>query len=122
MDLRPPLSDDQDRVLRLLLTSDAQDHTTLIAQLPFARVAYHWVDDLPSINIELAEGAQRAITTDGALPVEGDVRGPDGEITGLILVWAKNGALAGLEYAWYTGDPPAAWPSSEGGIVRLSGR
>ncbi len=76
-----------------------------IEGLPFAVVTGHWALGLPSIDIELAAGARKAVTRNGALPVEGDVRGPDGEVSCLILVWVEDAALAGLEYGWYSDLP-----------------
>ena len=115
-----PLSEDAARVLRLLLTPDAEGYTTLLNQLPFATVARHRVERLPSIAIEVAAGAPRAVTKDGPLPVVADVWGEDGGPTGLILAWVKDGALSALEYGWYTDDPPTAWPASKDVTLTVS--
>ena len=45
----------------------------------------------------------------------------DGEVSGLILLWVKDGVLAALEYAWYSDVPPTEWPDSVNVTVRLSG-
>ena len=79
------------------------------------------LDATDTFRIAVA-GAPRAVTTDGALPVEWGVRGPDGKGSGLILVWVEGGAPVGLEYAWYTDDPPTQWPSRERVTVRFSAR
>jgi hypothetical protein len=34
-----------------------------------------------------------------------------GELVGEILVWIRSGYLTSLEQAWYTDEPPTAWPS-----------
>lgn len=108
-----PLSGDEARVLRLLLAADAETYETLLGQLPFAHVTRVWIEGLPSIDIELAAGAPKALLQAGVLPVQGDVTNDDGEFTGLILVWVEDGGLAGLEYAWHSDDPPTARPSNE---------
>ena len=33
-----------------------------------------------------------------------------GQTTGEILVWMENGYVSSAEHAWYTDDPPLAWP------------
>jgi len=106
------LSEDEQRVLSLLLANELESET-LLAQLPLAQVTRHWVEDLPSVDIVVAHGAQRARTTERVLPFRGQVTNEKGEPTGLIIVWLEDGALAGLEYAWYTDELPDKWPSND---------
>ena len=73
MSLRP-LTADEGRILRLLLTPDAEDQATFLGQLPFADVSGNWVEGLPSIDIQLAEGAPKRVTKEGPLPVEAEIR------------------------------------------------
>ena len=40
------------------------------------------------------------------------------QLVGELLVWIRDGRLIGLEQAWYTDDPPKAWPPPE--TVRIS--
>lgn len=107
-----PLSGDEERVLRLLLANELEAETFL-DQLPLARVTRHWIEGLPSVDIEVEPGAPHARISGQTLPTEGDVTDEAGNPTGLIVVWVENGALAGLEYAWYTDEPPFEWPSSD---------
>jgi hypothetical protein len=107
------LNIDEERVLRLMLDPAVDEQSILLSQLPFARVTRHWIDGLPSIDIEVEAGADRATTTERLLPMEGQVSNENGDPTGLILVWLEGGALAGLEYAWYSDEPPTEWPPTE---------
>ena len=35
------------------------------------------------------------------------------QLVGEILVWIRDGRLIGVEQAWYTDEPPQAWPNPE---------
>jgi len=107
------LNSEEERILRLLLTSEVEEQRVLLAQLPLARVTRQWVEGLPSVDIEVDPSAPRAVSTERVLSLEGQVTTEDGEPSGLILVWLENGALSGIEYAWYSDKPPTNWPDDE---------
>jgi hypothetical protein len=114
-----PLNADEERVIRALLTPEVDECATFVAQLPFVRVTRRWVPDLPSVDLEVLPGAPRAFTSDRLLPTRGAVLQDNGEPGGLILVWLEDGLLAGIEYAWYTDDPPSEWPGYDAIVVGL---
>lgn len=97
-------------ITRLLDSADlhAEDPLRQQCELAYARRA-DWTSFL-DLGVETA-GAVLSPLPDG--PVSGRllVLGDAGEPTGEILVWIAGGLLAGLEYAWYTDEPPTAWPA-----------
>ena len=55
-------------------------------------------------------GTAAADLPDGPVPARGLVDSPEGEPVGEILVWVQDGLVTSAEHAWYTDDPPTAWP------------
>ena len=92
---------------------DALPHAgteALRTQLTTARV----VGGVPTLlDLDVDPATPRATYPDGPLPVEATVTGPGSAVIGGILVWIKSGYLDGLEYFWYTDDPPTEWPSPD---------
>lgn len=70
------------------------------------------------VDVEVAESIPSIPLGDGPVPIRAIVYNPAGEPTGEVLVWIRAGRLIGLEQAWYTDEPPPAWPDPE--AVRLS--
>jgi len=114
------LSEDEKRVLRHLIVSELDEPEVLLRQIPFAHVTRHWIEGLPSIDIEVEPGVERATTTTRTLSTEGNVSNENGDPIGLIVVWLEQGALAGLEYAWFTDEPPTEWPSDDQISVKMA--
>jgi hypothetical protein len=81
-----------------------------LRQLPAARVTASWDVDSPSIDIEVPDGVDKAKVPDGPIPGRFPVRGSAGSHTGEILVWVADGRISGLEYAWFTDEPPTRLP------------
>ena len=82
----------------------------LRGQLAMARV----VGGRPTfLDLSIALAAPSAEFADGPLPVRALVTSSGSQLIGEILVWIQGGYLTGLEYDWYTDDPPAQWPSPD---------
>ena len=62
------------------------------------------------LDLAVSAKATAADVPDRPVPGRALVCSPAGEIEGEIIVWLKHGYLAGLEFAWYTDDPPTAMP------------
>jgi hypothetical protein len=78
----------------------------LSAQVDGARV----VGGLPTfLDLAAAPSARPSSCKDGPVPLRPVVE-PDDEVEGELLVWVTGGYLSGLEYAWYTDEPPSAFP------------
>lgn len=114
------LNEDEERIIRLLVTPEVDEQEVLLNQLPFARVTRQWVPGLPSIDIEAGPEPARAHTTERLLSMEGQVSNENGDPSGLILVWLEAGALSALEHAWYSDEPPTEWPKNERISIRLN--
>jgi hypothetical protein len=66
------------------------------------------------LELRVDASVPRASFEDGHLPMRAFVAGlNEDEPQGELLVWIKNGYLAGFEFAWFTDDSPAEWPSSD---------
>lgn len=62
------------------------------------------------LEIRVASGSPRAPVPDGLLGIRAIVETHDSEPLGEISVWIRNGILSGLEYAWYSSQPPDSFP------------
>lgn len=62
------------------------------------------------LDLSLPEGIRKVDLPDGPLPHIGTVTDGAGSAIGEILVWIEAGRLSGLEFAWYSDDPPKVWP------------
>ena len=94
-------------VLRQLLGAAAFDgRDDLLAQVDAVEIVGG-----PVTMLELrVQTDHRAAVADGVLPVEGVVVDGEGTECGVLLVWVRDGLLSGLEYAWWTDEPPTLLP------------
>jgi hypothetical protein len=65
------------------------------------------------LDLATPKNAPSSARQDGPIPIRAFVQSPDGESLGEILVWVKDGCLAGLEFAWYTDDTPTEMPEPD---------
>jgi hypothetical protein len=104
------LTDDEREVLRWMLADPSiPSGDALRAQIPGTRV----VGGLPTFLDLSVSGLPPAAVPDGKLPVDAVVESHSGEVTGFVLVWVKDGYLAGLEHAWVTDEMPSAFPGAD---------
>jgi hypothetical protein len=97
-------------VLDFMLSRDFPGAEQLRAQVPSARVIAVWVEGLPSVDLEVPATVDRAPVADGPIPNGSEVRDDAGEYVGEVIVWATDGYLSAIEYAWVTDDPPTSLP------------
>jgi hypothetical protein len=64
------------------------------------------------LDLAVRGSPQASPVRDGPIPVRTLV-GTEEALEGEILVWVKDGYLSGLEFAWFTDDPPSAFPPAE---------
>lgn len=69
------------------------------------------------IDVAVPSDADAVELPDGPIPSRALVYDEE-QVVGELLVWVRGGRLVGLEQAWYTDDPPLAWPPLES--VRVS--
>jgi hypothetical protein len=60
------------------------------------------------LDLAVRGSPQAPPVRDGPIPVRTLV-GTEEALEGEILVWVKDGYLSGLEFAWFTDDPPSAF-------------
>lgn len=108
-----PLSASERSVIDRLLSVPLPGVDVLRQQIEHAQAVRAWVDGLPSVDLDVPAFVSRAEIPDGPLPVSARVHGESGDEIGELLLWVKDGALAALEYAWYTTEPPSALPVAE---------
>lgn len=53
----------------------------------------------------------------GPIPTRVLVLGDQGDPLGEVIVWVADGYLSGLEYAWFTDDPPSGLPNPDQLVV-----
>jgi hypothetical protein len=109
----PPrnLSDAERDVLMFMLSADFVGANELRAQIPDCQVTAVWVDGLPSVDLAVPDGADKAPVADGETPAGSEVRDSAGKYLGEVLIWVTDGCLSAIEYAWVTDDPPAELPA-----------
>lgn len=84
----------------------------LLRQIPKARVTAVWDDESPSVDIAVPESADKAELPDGPIPGRYPVKGPADSHVGELIVWVTDGRISGLEYAWFTDEPPTRLPDT----------
>jgi hypothetical protein len=105
------LSDVERDVLTFMLSADFVGANKLRAQIPHCQVIAVWVDGLPSVDLVVADGVDKAPVVDGQIPVGSEVRDSAGTYLGEILIWVADGCLSAIEHAWVTDDPPTELPA-----------
>lgn len=72
------------------------------------------------LDVEVPEGVSPSAIPDGPLGVRAIVESPTAEPLGELIIWIHDGFLSGLEYAWYTDEPPDSFPDPT--RIRTSGQ
>jgi hypothetical protein len=107
---RPLTPEERAVLVQILRENRFPAAVALAAQLPLVIAA----GGTPTVVNLMVEGAVApADCADGPVPGRAIVESPDGESIGEVLVWVNSGRLSGLEYAWYTEQPPEAMPPAE---------
>lgn len=65
------------------------------------------------LDFQLTAPAQASAFADGPAPLSAIVSDAEGKAVGELLVWVASGYLHGLEFAWWSDDPPERLPSPE---------
>ena len=87
---------------QLLDGADFEGAAELRAQVSYTRV----VGGTSSmLGLEVDPSASASSCPDGAAPLQGIAREPDGTPLGLVVPWVADGYLAALESAWVTEEP-----------------
>ncbi|WP_435119736.1 hypothetical protein [Amycolatopsis thermoflava] len=97
-------------VVELILANEFPGAVELRAQLDFVQVVAKWGTDPASVDLSVLEGASRSPVTAGVIPVDATVVDETGSLCGEILLWAADGYLSAIEYAWYVDEPPSMLP------------
>lgn len=109
-----PLTNREASVLRVILARlPEEQHEVLDQQVPMLEVTAVWSAGSASIETRLPSrnDAARSDIASGVLPVRAVVHeGDEGDVVGEILVWTEDGAVSGIEYAYYLGDVPSELP------------
>lgn len=103
-------------VLRLIghVTAHLGDASTeILNQASAAKVLQY---SATNIDVEVPPNLVMVPLANGPTPGRAMVY-RESQLVSEVLVWIKNGRFIGLEQAWYTDEPPAAWPSP--GNVRV---
>ena len=113
VDFEPrPLTDEEHRVLDLLLAATFEGVEPLRAQSRVVQVVGRCKCGCPSIDLAVSVEAPRSIRADGLVPVELNVAPIAEEPPGQVILFVRDGKLSYLEYVFYDDRPPVAWPDS----------
>lgn len=107
-----PLSSGERAVVELILANEFPGAAELRAQIDFVQVVAKWGADSASVDLLVLEGAPRSPGVTGVIPVDATVADESGSLFGEILLWATDGCLSAIEYAWYGDEPPSALPDT----------
>ena len=107
-----PMSPGEKDVVELILANEFPGAAELRAQVGFMQVVAQWGVDSASIDLLVLEGTPRSSGVDGVIPVNATVADESGSLLGEILLWATDGYLSAVEYAWYGDEPPSSLPDT----------
>ena len=106
-----PTVEDVRGVLRAVLTPAAfPGRDELLAQAGTAEVVG---GPLTMLDLRVGPGPAVSPCPDGPVPVSAIVVDADAAPVGELLVWVEAGYLSGLEYAWYSDEPPGRLPAPD---------
>ena len=105
-----PMSSGERAVVELILANEFPGAVELRAQVGFVQVVAKWGVESVSVDLLVLEGAPRSPGVAGVIPVDATVADESGSLFGEILLWATDGYLSAIEYAWYGDEPPSALP------------
>jgi hypothetical protein len=115
------LSDLERSVIAHLLSVPFDGAAELREQLAVAIVTRQWKPQgSPSFDISVPDAARISPTSDGVAPLNAYVNNEEGEYLGELMLWIKDGKLAGLEYAWVTEGRPSCLPQVS--LIQVSSR
>ncbi len=107
------MSSGERAVVELILANEFPGAAELRAQVDSVQVVAKWGVDSSSVDLQVLEGCPRSPGVSGVIPVNSTVTDESGSLFGEILLWATNGYLSAIEYAWYGDEPPSALPDIE---------
>ncbi|MFE7122458.1 hypothetical protein ACFU99_44250 [Streptomyces sp. NPDC057654] len=105
-----PMSSGERDVVELILANEFPGAVELRAQVDFVQVVAKWGIDSASVDLLVLEGAPRSPGVTGVIPVDATVMDEAASLFGEILLWAVDGYLSAIEYAWYGDEPPSTLP------------
>ena len=108
-----PLTDDEHRVLDLILGATFEGAEPLRAQSRDVLVVGRCTCGCPSIDLAVAADTRRSTRPDGLVPVELSVVPLAQEPPGQVILFVRDGELSYLEFVFYEDRPPAEWPTSD---------
>lgn len=114
--LRPLSSTERSVVARILNDYSGPGAAGLLGQLDSGVMVR---GPVTMLELEVPGAVAPAATPDGPIGIRAIVESPEGEVLGELIIWVQRGFLSGLEYAWYSDDPPDALPDPT--RIRTSG-
>ncbi len=108
-----PMTPGERAVVALILAEEFPGAAELRAQIDFVEVVAKWGADSASVDLRVSEGAPCSPGSSGVIPVDATVADKSGSLFGEILLWATDGYLSAIEYAWYGDESPSVLPEVE---------
>jgi hypothetical protein len=105
---KPPLTEPVRELIRKVLSeADFPGSDELRQQASGVSVAG---GPVTMLDLQVTRPAPASAFTDGPIPLSVMVVDSDGAALGELLVWVHDGYLSGLEFAWWSDEPPAQLP------------
>jgi hypothetical protein len=113
-ELRPLSRTEQELLTSIIAGGAFGGAETVRSQIPNTRV----LSETPTFLSLVVEDQEPCTEcSDGPIPVRALVERfgstASSDPVGEILVWIKDGLLAGLEFAWFSDDQPSSFPSPD---------
>lgn len=119
--IEPRLLATEERVMvEKILSVDFPGSAALRRQVGLVQVVALWGADSVSVDLYVTDPSLRAPVATGVVPVTSTVFDEEGELTGEIILWTESGMLSGIEYAWYSDQPPTSTPEADQVTVAYS--
>ncbi|MFC8044404.1 hypothetical protein [Nocardia sp. NPDC057353] len=93
-----------------VLTTLLSAHPEYAAQLPHTRAVATWGPESPSLDLRVTADSPRAADALTGILTDATVSDENTAPIGELLLWAQNGLLSAIEYAWYTDTRPHELP------------
>ncbi|MFI1830569.1 hypothetical protein ACH41E_29630 [Streptomyces sp. NPDC020412] len=108
-----PMTPGERAVVELILAEKFPGAAELRDQIDFVKVIAKWGEGSASVDLRVSQDAPCSPDSSGVIPVDATVTDKSGSLFGEILLWATDGYLSAIEYAWYGDEPPSVLPDVE---------
>ena len=100
----------RDLLEKVLRQADFPGSAELLQQASSVRVIG---GPITMLDLHSSDASAASAFTDGPVPLSMLVSDSAGNPIGELIIWVEQGYLSGLEFAWWTDDPPDELPTAD---------